>query len=159
MTTKQMKAAALIVGLLILLNIALIMRISFQRNLEPPRGRNQDAKGILVKELSLNSSQVKSFDSLRAIHFREIGVLQQEMRLLKDSFFNNLHDQSASPDSIAVAIGQVQSKIEIATYRHFAAVRNLCSPEQQQKFDNIIHDILRNMGPERRGGPRPAIRP
>jgi periplasmic protein CpxP/Spy len=159
MTSKQIKAAAIIVGLLVVLNIALIATIWLQRdrNKMPPPPGQSDAQQILVKELSLNDRQVRSFDSLRTVHFRQIGELKQQMRQLKDGFFSGIGKPASSPDSIAGAIGQVQTKIELSTYHHFAAVRNLCDPAQQQKFDRIINDVLRSLKP---GGPEgPPRRP
>jgi periplasmic protein CpxP/Spy len=153
MTSKQIKTAAFIVGLLVLLNIALVATIWLQQKPDrTPRG-HPDAQRILIKELSLNESQVRMFDSLRSEHFRNMADLREEMHKLKDRFFSTLGDTTGTPDSIASAIGGVQTKMERATYRHFAAVRNICNPAQKQKFDGIIQEVLRSMAPVGPGGP------
>ena len=57
-----------LIALLVLANIALVATIWFKKDdvAKPPQ---RDARDYLVKTLSLNEAQVKSFDSLRKGHF------------------------------------------------------------------------------------------
>jgi hypothetical protein len=162
MNTKLFRWVVVAVAVLAVVNIALVAIIWMQQKRPQSEAqRPHDARELLVKELAMNSNQVKVFDSLRKIHFKEMDNYRNEMHELKDSFFSRLDDSTYSPDSTAGSIGRVQSKIELSTYNHFAELRNILDKNQQEKFDGIIQDVLRNMGPgvpDGHGGPPPGER-
>jgi hypothetical protein len=59
---------------------------------------------------------------------------------------------SATPDQLQIQmlsqeIGKNQALLETVTFQHFTEVRKICTPEQQKKFDEIIREALRMMGP------------
>lgn len=143
-----------LVLLLALLNIVLLAFIWLRKEPRPPMPPPQgDAREQLIQELDLNTTQVHQFDSLRHIHFNQVNQYKETMRGLKDELFNRLKT-GAAPDSTAAAIGALQTKIETATFQHFYALRTICTPAQQQKFDAVIQQVLRNMAP-RGEGPSP----
>ena len=61
-----------------------------------------------------------------------------------------------SADTSAQIIGAIQTKIDLETFSHFSQLRSLLNVEQKEKFDKVIQQVLRNMGP--RGGPPPGGR-
>ena len=158
MNSKQFRWMAMIVGLLVIVNIVLVATIWMRKeeSEKPAAPRGGDARSLLIKELNLTSDQQKKFDSLRRMHFDEIGEYRQEMRHLKDDFFSRLETNEPG-EPVARTIGEVQSKIEMSTFNHFRAMRNICTKAQQEKFDDIIQDVLRNMAPRPggAGGPPP----
>lgn len=124
-----------------------------RRNGPPPR---HDARQFLVSELQLNGAQTAQFDSLRKIHFGTVDSLREEVHHLKDELFARLSQPGDSGSmQITRRIGEAQTAIERSTFEHFHSLRQICSPVQQKKFDNIIQDVLRNMG----GGQRPPPPP
>jgi periplasmic protein CpxP/Spy len=161
---KKFNWLAVLVAGLVLLNIGLLGTVWLKKKPEavsekfPPK---HDARDLLISELELDSMQVKSFDSLRKDHFNEIRGYRDAMRDLKDDLFQAISKPDGSQDSIAAEIGKLQSKIELATFNHFAALRNICNEDQKEKFDEVIHDVLRSMGrPQGHGdGPPPRGRP
>jgi periplasmic protein CpxP/Spy len=161
MTSKQTRWATIVVAVLAILNIALIATIWLQNKKQIEPQRPPDARELLVHDLDLNEEQVKVFDSLRKIHFNEVGLLREQMHEKKDELFSRLSSAGESPDSAAASIGNLQTKIELATFRHFAALRTILNKDQQVKFDQVIQEVLRNMGrpdgpgdKERKGRPR-----
>jgi protein CpxP len=149
---------------LAVINLASLAFIWFGRPTET-QGSTQwrGARDVLINDLDLDSAQVKKFDSLRQIHFGEIQVYLEEMRNLKDAFFGGMGKQNdSSANRLAQQIGTLQTRIDLNTYQHFAALRKICNQEQQQKFDRVIGHVLHNMGPgpnERPGGPPRRPRP
>lgn len=121
--------------------------------------RNGDARAVLIRELALDTVQVKQFDSLRKMHFDVIGGYRASTRELKDALFSRLHAPAdSSVQFLAQQIGRLQEKMDLETFDHFSRLRALLRPQQVKKFDEVIQDILRNMGgpPGRRGeGPPP----
>ena len=77
------------------------------------------------------------------------------MRGLKDEFFSQLSaPRNANTDTLAQRIGIVQAQIDLETFDHFSQLRSLLNEGQAKKFDNVIQDVLRTMGP--RQGPPPG---
>ncbi|MDB5195668.1 MAG: hypothetical protein JWP88_38 [Flaviaesturariibacter sp.] len=150
----------ILIAALAVFNIALLAAILTRQkeatNQPPaPKEGQGDARAILIRELHLDSSQAHWFDTLRQAHFTQMKDLREEMRQAKDGLFDELKDPTASPEAAAQQVGVVQAKIDLATYRHFAALRALCNADQQKEFDRVIQDILRNMGgPPRQGLPQ-----
>ena len=76
--------------------------------------------------------------------------IQKGDRKLHDSFFDLLNQNdpdSAVIDSMASLIASNRKQIELLTFQHFSEIRKVCTEEQKQKFDQIINDALRMMGP------------
>jgi protein CpxP len=153
----------LVIGViaLALVNLGLLAFIWIKRPENQPRQGMPPGTGrdVLIKDLSFDPAQARRFDTLRTQHFNLIKNYREETRRLKDAFFGQLKEGKGSPDSLARQIADLQEKIDLATYHHFESVRNLCTDDQKKKFDNVIEDVIRNMGaPGRRppgDGPPP----
>jgi hypothetical protein len=151
------KSTWLLTAVIILaaINVVTLGFLWFGRRNPPPR---HDARNFIISELQLNATQVHQFDSLRKIHFATVDALRDEVHQLKDQFFSRLPQRSSTVLQLADSIGNAQTKIEISTFEHFQALRDLCTPQQQQKFDRIIQEVLRTMGPGPGEGPPPPRR-
>ena len=117
----------------------------------PPFGEMRgpgEMKGFLEDQLNLNDKQREEFNSLREEHHKEIMVIQDSIRTLKDRMFEQLSanpPDSLKTNSIAGAIGENQKRIELLAFGHFQKVRSICDDNQKQKFDKITKDIVRNL--------------
>ena len=125
-------------------------------NRMPPPEGNQVFE-FLTHELKLDSEQQVIYRKLRDEHRAGVKPLQDSIRNSKDRFFNLLPEKNVSDTVIynsSKQIGELQQQIEIITFKHFQKLRAICHNEQQEKFDKIIKDVLRNMaGPK--GPPHP----
>lgn len=114
---------------------------------------------FINNELKLDSSQRDKYRKLREEHRVVQSTIQDSLRKLKDDFFALLKQPGSSDSSILLAAKRVSGTVqqmELLTFRHFQKVRALCSVEQQQKFDDIIQEVLRRMAPRKnRQGPPP----
>ena len=50
-------------------------------------------------------------------------------------------------------LGDIETQRNIGLFEHFRALRAICSPEQQQKFDVVIGKVLLMIRDPRRGPP------
>jgi len=76
--------------------------------------------------------------------------LRDQMKNAKDDFFSLLKTDTANTIVVEVAAAKsarVQQLLDMANFDHFKKVRSICSPEQQERFDEIIQDVMRQMGP------------
>ncbi len=104
---------------------------------------------FLTKELQLTKQQQLEYRQLREKHQSGQRQYRDPIRKAKDALFSLLK-QTNVPDSLlqeyskrATAFDQ---QLDILTFRHFQQVRALCSPTQQEKFDEIIKDAMSRMG-------------
>jgi protein CpxP len=134
--------------LLLLANTATIVAFWMGRKNHGPELKGPPAE-FLIKELGLDKTQQKQFLQLVAAHREAANGLREQIRESKDKFFNLLQ-QPGIADSTraneAEAVSQLTKQLDLLTFEHFKQVRALCNTDQQRKFDNIIHDVLRSMG-------------
>ena len=152
METKFLK---IVIIILLLINICTLAFMWMQKpghgmHLPPP----QEIGHFLTHELNFSETQEKQFELLRDEHRHSVEKLRKKSRELHDAFFDLL---GITPvDSIKIinmadSITAVQKQIELSTFYHFQKVRTICTPEQQQKFDDVIKDALRMMAPRPHG--------
>jgi protein CpxP len=104
----------------------------------------------LVKELRMTPEQVKQYEPLRDEHHNTVEGLRAENRVLRDKMWNIAaggKQDSTAIGQLADSIGVNERKIEWITFTHFQEVRALCTPEQQRKFDALIHEVMQMMAP------------
>lgn len=142
---------------LVVINIAMLASLWWKKDGRMAHGERPpgDARDFLVTELHLTKEQQFSFDSLRKPHFELLDQQREEMRVLKDSFFSHLAQPADTlVGELAARIGNLQTAMDLNTFRHFAALRSICTPAQRIRLDVIIRDVLRNMA-RPPGGPPP----
>ncbi len=101
---------------------------------------------FLAKELDFDQGQKEAFRALTREHRRKMRGISDEIRELKDVFFQGLSDTSEhgmNIDSIAALIGNLEKEKDLEVYHHFEKVRELCNATQKEKFGKIIQDALR----------------
>jgi len=139
----------ILVFILVALNLGLVTFMWYtQRPESGPLGAST-AK-FLIKELNFDKAQEQQYMQLQRQLGDSLFSTRERERQLHDRFFEMMH--SASPDSMQVALiidsmGQIRGRIEYFTFVHFRQVRALCDAEQRQKFDKIIGEAMRRMGP------------
>ncbi|HEX4875680.1 MAG TPA: Spy/CpxP family protein refolding chaperone [Chitinophagaceae bacterium] len=150
-TTGKNKWLTLLVVLLLLANITTLALFWLDRGKRPPQPKGTP-KEFLVKELSLTAVQQQQFDTLIAGHRKKSGELRDAVKAAKDSLFG-LIKESAATDSLkqlyAKKVSHLTEQIDLLTVNHFQQVRKICTPEQQQKFDELILEVTSMMAPPR----------
>jgi Spy/CpxP family protein refolding chaperone len=69
----------------------------------------------------------------------------EDIRKAKDSFYSQIRNSSVTEAEIEALTAGIAEKNRIADemmFRHFRELRNLCTPEQQQKFDTLVPRML-----------------
>jgi len=121
-----------------------------------PGGR-PDASGFIIKQLNFNADQQAKYKQLIIEHQQDINQIQPQLHHAKDAFFSSIGQPvvpQAKLDSLSSAIGDYEKQLDMLTYQHFKKVRALCDAEQKAKFDQIIAQVMRMMGPMPGGRPQ-----
>lgn len=165
---KNIKSLVIIATLLMIVNCVLLAVLWYRSNYKKQVQRQPQGQAFeyLTHELKLNPAQVKKYQVLRDQHVQLTRKTSEEMRLQRDSFFDNLKN----PQANIVAVQQLekrillnQAKLDSATFFHFRSFRTILNPEQAARFDSIINTVLHMMSrpPGRPGqnGPPPGKEP
>lgn len=148
---------AIIVGLLIVLNTATLTFFWFERknNLPqlPPQNNRGGARAYLTKELALDSLQQLQYTKLIEQHQQQTSEIRLQIRDAKDAFFSLLTVIAPSTETINQAAKhavELEQQLDILTFNHFKNMRAICNATQQKKFDTIIKNAVKMMGPLQR---------
>lgn len=119
----------------------------------PPQG---GAIAFLVKELKLDSVQQEQLLVFRDEHRSATQDIKKKNREAKEVFFSLLEREGITEteiDKAATLSAKYDAELAKITFAHFKKIRSICTAEQQKKFDEIIHEVLRMLaGPQ---GPPP----
>ncbi|HEX6845538.1 MAG TPA: hypothetical protein VF144_01105 [Chitinophagaceae bacterium] len=157
---RNHKLLLLIIGILLVANIALLYSFVSNRQSHPPNVAPVDPIQKVQDEVGLNEEQATMYDSLRKQQFKNMKPLFKEIRKSKEEFFSLIYQQGVS-DSVlnayASRIGEKQMELDISTFHYFQSIKALCNEEQKPKMDSFIKQIVKriinNGGPTRRPSP------
>jgi Spy/CpxP family protein refolding chaperone len=110
----------------------------------------------MEEQMSFTPEQVKQFGMLIEEHRFSMLALRDSIAGKREELSKLLMNDSVSAsaaDAITLEIGKLQAELEKVNYKHFADVRNLCTPEQKPKFDSIIIEVAGAIG---QGPPPPG---
>lgn len=91
---------------------------------------------------------------MRKQHFQFTRKLNEENRMLRDSFFENIKTpalNTAVLNELEKKITTNQVMLDTATLQHFRKFRSILNKDQQEKFDHILKTAIHMMGPPQRG--------
>jgi hypothetical protein len=150
---KNNRILAAFVVFLILINCAILgafwIEASKHQKEEMAQRPSVPVFEYLSKILKLTPAQKSQYEKMRDRHINFADSINNETHLMRDSFFAYLKDPAAKPEvvndlgkRISVDIG----KLDTSTFYHFKRFRAILKPDQQTRFDQVIQDVLRNMG-------------
>ncbi|MFT4094286.1 MAG: hypothetical protein QM640_11670 [Niabella sp.] len=120
------------------------------------KGNKDDFAAILQKEVGFSKEQVARFNILKEKDWAQAKAKMDNILDVKNAIFD-LAKQPGVADStvekLADSIGNLQKQVEMSAYRHVAATRHLCTPQQLPAYDSLMKKII-NKG-RRRGGKPP----
>lgn len=155
-TQSKNKILLVIIGILLITNVALVSFYSLSKPVEK-KGMRPDKTAMisafLKNELKFNQTQLTQYDSLGNQHRILIKAKFDAIRKEKETEFTQLTRDNFSDSSInntAVLFSAKQKEIEIIMFNYFKDIRNLCTPEQQPKFDSLFYKMLTKKNDERK---------
>lgn len=154
---KDSKFLLLTIVVLVALNICslgYLLLNSHRPPMGPPPPRERVVE-MMIDRLELSKEQASSVRELHDEHESKIEEINQADHRLHNEYFDMI---AISPvdtmkvNMLADSMAQYRKQIELLTFNYFVAIRNVCSDSQKQRFEDIMHDALRSMGPP--GPPR-----
>jgi Spy/CpxP family protein refolding chaperone len=165
------KLLTISVVLLLLLNLGILGFLFFSPKPHPPQGPGPQGPGerprpgqVIVDKLQLDDNQLASFEKLKKEHRAKVNELDEQQEAAMKQYFQLLGKATVSPaqrDSLEKILGTIEISRARLTYDHFNTIKGLCRPEQAEKFNDLVPDIVgvilpapggkRNPPPPRRG--------
>jgi Spy/CpxP family protein refolding chaperone len=144
----QQRITAWIIGLLLILNILSVGTLwffQFRRQPPPPEIGPGPVQHFLEAELQLTQEQAQQFARLRQEHSQAAKALNDAGHQLKGTLLNEVFTDAPDVEKVtrlAEEIGQKQTELELLLFQHFLALKSLCSPEQADRLQSLIHEIV-----------------
>lgn len=115
-----------------------------------PRGRKDAAHPempavFLTRELGLDAQQQAAYQELIKEHRGQADTIKGHINEARKGLFTLMQEGHADSLRIDVAAAEIAAwtkKMDIVTFSHFMKVRQLCRPDQQQKFDEVIEEVM-----------------
>jgi Spy/CpxP family protein refolding chaperone len=146
-----------LLGFLLLCNIALLLSffVFGEKGQSAEKNTHQANSEFLYRTLGLNQEQEKQFREMKEAHFAMMKPVWEKTKMTKDSLFRLLKDPAISDSvvqSITDRIAALNQESDIKLFHHFQALRNICTPQQQQTFDTLIPQLMTRQWNRGRGG-------
>jgi periplasmic protein CpxP/Spy len=146
---SQKKLLIQIVILLVLLNLFLIGFFLCKDMLrKPPRQGNEtgfrDVSDVLKRELNLSKDQVDQIKVLRSSYFETEEALAAVIKGERDSINMIMFNKSTNEElvrSLARRVADNDYKMELLRFEQAQKLKSICTPEQLEKFENLIIEI------------------
>lgn len=155
----RQKWLLILVAILLLTNIATLSIYWFNKpdhDGGPGRdGVNREKRmgQFMVDQLKFDATQEAAYWKLRDSMMTIQKPVMDSIRNAKKRFFDLLNQAETTDSTLitrSIEIADLQKKLDLATFRHFQKVRAICRPDQLQKFDTVIKEIVNRMTPFRR---------
>ncbi|MFY7990482.1 MAG: hypothetical protein ACOVO3_07105 [Fluviicola sp.] len=108
-------------------------------------GHRPEPKWEIIDRLGFDEQQVNQYEQEIQKHRTQIKELESKQRELKHRLFRKI-DQEPDSSSLA-ALTQAYRDIQMVHYRHFAAIRSLCKPDQLPAFEQLEIDLPKLFAP------------
>jgi periplasmic protein CpxP/Spy len=146
-TQTKSKLYLLIIGLLLITNIAMLLFFMGNKDGHKKGGRGDRSammKEFLQKDIGFNEQQLQLYDTLSKQHREKIKADFEIIRNNKEQHFKELGNKGFGDSAITDAVNKFAEKqkaMELQMLNHFAAIRKICTPGQQSRFDSLFYKI------------------
>ncbi len=130
-----------------LFSVGIFLWKGVHRRHEPalyPKPDYKDVSGVLKKELNLTDEQVIKINNLRSDFYEKENILTLTIRNERDSMnvamFNKATDDSLVK-SLARRVAENEYRMELLRFEQAKDLKTICTPEQLEKFQNLVLEI------------------
>lgn len=148
---KTLRFYKIVITVLFVMNLTTLYFL-WDSSRRPPHHKRKD----LVEMLNLTGPAKTKVTKLQTEHFRVKDSLVDRGRDLHEYLFRSFNDPTKDSIEIKKIINDIvenQRETEQMTFDYFKKVNSLCTQEQQEELQGLIHDVIR-----KEGGPPPPPR-
>lgn len=145
MNQTKYKWLVFLVLILLISNMILAFFLFFSnKKIEKKKETPDEWAMKIYKEIGLDTNQIVIFKKEKDDFFNTMRPVWNENKKAKDSLYKNL-SSNLSDSTIRNLLDVIKTTNHFSdsfTYAHFIKLRELCTPEQQVRFDTIIPKIV-----------------
>jgi Spy/CpxP family protein refolding chaperone len=98
----------------------------------------------MVNTLKLSEEQIADFSEIESAYRNQMHTYMQQLDSIDLSILEELKSETPNEeklDSMAARAGNIQYHLKKTTADHFSAIKNLCTPSQKKRFNEVINDL------------------
>jgi protein CpxP len=145
----KIKVLTFAVIALLLLNFATLGFLLLTGPIHDRRPPHREPKEIIIDQLQMDAAQQAAYQKLINSHRGTIDSLDHQIRGAKNKLYSQLTQTTVdlkTKDSLIEILASNQKKIEETHFKHFQDIKNLCTPEQMNRFDDLTEELSRIFG-------------
>jgi len=149
MSASNKRPLIFIIMFLLLTNIGVLGYFLWDKKPHKSPPKQPGIATALKNEVGFNDSQIAGYKKLKEEQWKKFRPKLDEVRKAKDSLYKLLSNENVNDSVInktADLIGEKQRAVDLQAFNHFREVRALCTPDQLQKYDSLIQQMMRKMG-------------
>jgi Spy/CpxP family protein refolding chaperone len=150
---SKTRSLVTIIIFLLITNVGMLLFFVFSSkpSVKKEPGREQGGGSMynsLQKEVGFSTTQLDRYQALRKEQRDIVRPLFGELRAAKKDFYDLLYADTISDSLVIVdadSIAQKQKRLDLQMFRYFKNIRNICTPDQLQKFDSTVNKVVIRM--------------
>ena len=134
----------LVVVLMISNTVLAILLFTSPGEKEIVRKKRENPSLAIYKEIGLDSIQIDTFKARKELYFKDIRPVWEEIRGLKDSLYKHMEisPNDSSIQRLIELISEKSKESDLKMYQHFYEMRQVCTQEQQVRYDTIVPKLV-----------------
>lgn len=144
-TTKNSKILLLIIGILLVTNIAVIALLLQGRSANSHKDYKSPMTTYLQNEIKFTEAQMKSYEALKNTHSASMKKFFDTLRAEKTNIYKELGGNAFNDSAMQFAAMNASSRqlsMETMMLNHVKSVRAICTPAQQLVFDTGFYKVM-----------------
>ena len=145
----KIKVLTVAVVALLLLNFGTLGFLLLAGPKHDRRPPHREPKEIIIDQLQMDATQQTAYQKLINSHRGTIDRLDHQSRSTKNELYLQLTQKTVdikAKDSLIARLANYQKEIEETHFKHFQDIKNLCTPEQMNRFDDLTEELSRIFG-------------
>ena len=145
----KIKILTIAVIALLLLNFGVLGFLLLNGSKHDHGPRHHEPKKIIIDKLHFDAAQQVAYQKLIDWHRGTIDSLDRQIRQTKNRLYLQLLKTTAdvkTKDSLISVLANDQKQIEQTHFKHFQDIKNLCKPEQLDRFYDLTEELSRIFG-------------
>lgn len=98
----------------------------------------------MVSALRLTDEQISVFSEIESAYRTRMHTYMRQLDSIDLAILEELKSKFPNEeklDSLASRAGHIQYHLKKTTADHFSAIKNLCTPDQKKRFNEVINDL------------------
>jgi periplasmic protein CpxP/Spy len=153
---SKIKLLSIAVIVLLLTNAGIVTFLLLNRRPQTMKEmhpeKREGPKKIIIERLHFDSTQVAEYEAEIVNHRKMVRQLKDSISDTKNTLYHSLTTENfAGKDSLINLLCELQKRIENVHYDHFAQIKKICTPAQQEAFNKLTTDLAFYFTTERKG--------